>query len=196
MATRIVCQFCHRAKSASPHEPLADDPVYPDIHYHFTCLNEKAGRDWQRRQRESDAKYQRYWSLMTEARDISCPACSHPQKISPKGVGHSCYVWELNCDSCWRITVNAPNAYENRGLHSELQNWRQLFLKADPGTDFNVEIAKIAQYESLIAFNEKCSCGGTFTVSSKPRCVNCSAIIEDSYFHYTYAISDSSRAAS
>jgi hypothetical protein len=113
--------------------------------------------------------------------------------MSPKAVGMSS-DWDLCCGTCCQVNHSAlsPYTYKNEHFWKDLDGLREQFIRGEDKTKIEAAVRRLAAQVDSCIKDVSCPCGGRFSIAAKPRCVNCNAIICDSYFNYTY-VSDYDR---
>lgn len=162
---------------------MFQDSFYPDVLIHLKCLSSDKAKQWREKRRSEDSEYNRYITLVSDAVVTQCNYCGHENTLCVKAVQP---IWEMNCNQCHRVNLNALNPYieDDRSLYTELQNMRELFLHDSSKS----AITKVQTTMEFLASQYdnygKCKYGGTYSISAEPRCAQCNEIILNSYFHY------------
>ncbi len=123
--------------------------------------------------------------LMSIRKPVMCPACRETSYLYPKAVGHHPYIWEMNCGLChlYNFGVNAYLQGHDE-LHTKLGKLRERYIKGETSAELESEVNNLsAEYDNTLD-NRICDCGGSLSISAKPKCIYCDVEIFDSFFHY------------
>ena len=122
--------------------------------------------------------------LMSLGKPVVCSSCREKPYLYPKGVGHTPYLWEMNCNLCHRYGVGL-DAYisEHTEIVKNLQKLKEEYIEGKSTKELENKINSLAEEFDAELSNRACECGGSLSISSKPKCIFCDIEIFDSYFH-------------
>lgn len=183
-AGNVTCVLCGRGNNAN--DIMMDDGFYSSLRYHVGCINSPQGKLWQDQKFREDPAYERYWDLQTIGKIVTCHRCSLNQAISAKARGMGAGNWEVVCDSCHRVSPQSLSGYKHPEIYRTLGELEKAFLLGLWDENCEERMRSIAQGYCKLYPDLGCVCGGHYSILGKPRCVGCSVVILDSYFHYSY----------
>ncbi len=179
---QTICSICGESTTAKA--SLFKDPYFPHVRWHILCLNSPEGRRWRKEQEETNPGYKRYVTLASQGVPVRCPECGCEENfLWPKLQGHSPEL-EASCDRCARVNYSAFDPYAHEDVANEIQRLSDLFRLGKHPENLAELVQELARQHDHLIRPRECRCGGRFSLSAKPRCRNCRAIVSDSYFHY------------
>ncbi len=177
------CVICGRADV--PKRAIVEDPFFPGVYWHILCINSAEGRQWRAELEEKNPGYRRWIVLSSHGVRVSCPKCGSDKSfLWPKLRGHSPTL-EASCDRCERVNYNALDPYSHKEVVSRIQLIARQFHLGTHPDNLDALIGDLADEYDRLILPRQCQCGGYFSLSAKPRCRNCKAILYDSYFHFS-----------
>jgi len=210
-----ACAIC--GERGHQQNPLAPDEYHRGAGIHLYCLNSPEGRVWHESRCAADPQYARYSMLITVGREVSCPSCGTKGRLSPKGYGMGAGRWEANCTHC-HAHSSGLNAYRSPAEAQWIQRLQHLWQRFKIGVDEAGAAVEIEELEAGVAGEIEeleagiadeiedldrgaesggpgggCACGGTYSISARPRCVECSSVLLDSPFHISLASAPEAR---
>lgn len=179
--TRIIaCAVCGEPDRSQ--DPLIPDEFYPDEAIHLHCLNSAEGKRWHEERQARDPGYARYMSLITVRRQVTCPGCGSDENwLSQKSSGFS-PSFELCCTQCDEVSRGlSPYEAPVTGPLSDLQHD---FVLGRNVERIDSAIERLSREHRERRGEERCKCGGSFSIAAKPRCHRCRSVLADTFFHY------------
>ena len=176
------CIICGKSDNTKMNPLNVESPFFPDCFVHSQCLMTKQYQDWITKHKSENAQYRRYWDLMTVAFPVECPQCKKKVGLFPKAIGMGAGNWEVNCSDCHHASYQGLSGYTDESAYGKLEELRENYLigKLDR---LDAQVHELANlYDSKLP-EQKCNCGGHFSLAAKPRCIYCNAVLIDSYFH-------------
>jgi hypothetical protein len=122
--------------------------------------------------------------LTSLGKPVVCVSCRETSYLYPKGVGYHPYQWEMNCNLCHHYAIGL-DAYipEHTVVVKTLEQLRKRYIDGQSNRELEREIHALAQEFDSILDNRVCGCGGSLSITAKPKCIYCDIEIFDSYFH-------------
>jgi hypothetical protein len=165
-------------------DPSIVDEYLPDAWCHLRCLNSTVAKAWREERRRHDPGYARYWRMSSVGRAIQCDSCGSECVVSAKARGMDAGGWEACCTACHRIS--GLNGYTHRAEYDRLRAAEHRFLLGPLDDSWREAVRAVADAADRWLAEQRCPCGGDFSVAAPPRCPTCGHVLFDSYFHFAF----------
>ena len=177
------CVICGQLETDAS-DPLFNDGAYSEFYIHAKCYNSDAAERWRESHRLEDPAYDSYLRWMVDRKPITCLSCGAPLDLSAKAIGMGADTWSVNCLACHRTSPRGLSAYgKSKKIYMAVAAVRDDFVRSLKLKSIPKQMQQIARKYDYLFVDQRCKCGGSFSLAAKCRCPYCDDIAEETYFH-------------
>lgn len=165
-------------------DPLFNDGAYSEFYIHAKCYNSDAAKRWGESHRLEDPAYDSYLRWMVHREPITCLSCGELLDLSAKAIGMGAGAWPVSCLACHRSCPRGLSGYgESEKIYTAVEAVRYDFVRSLKLKSIPQRMEQIARKYDYLFVDQRCKCGGSFSLAAKCRCPYCDDIAEETCFH-------------